>query len=170
VKRSSLPRLRIRQRTPQGWIPRQTSRRSRREAGSEAAASCTRHGHGDAGRRWPSPAWHITPDRRGGRAQPVTLPGSTLIGIFTDPLFVTSATLLTKGAGLFIYTDGLTEARTRDGDLLGQEGLAAFLAGMTSGPVSAAGLVAGTVALLGQLAVGVRDDVAVLALSVPPRS
>jgi phosphoserine phosphatase RsbU/P len=74
---------------------------------------------------------------------------------------------LASGSGLLLYTDGLTEARTADGELLGQDGLA-FLAGTgDSGPVSATRVVAGTVALLGRLDGGVRDDVAVLALSVP---
>lgn len=96
------------------------------------------------------------------------MPGGTLIGVFADPEFVTSALCLACGSGLLLYTDGLTEARTADGELLGQDGLAAFLAGTgDTGPVSATRVVAGTVALLGQLDGGVRDDVAVLALSVP---
>ena len=114
------------------------------------------------------PAWHLMPGPGGTQARPVELPGGTLIGVFADPEFVTSAMCLACGSGLLLYTDGLTEARTADGELLGQDGLAAFLAGTgDTGPVSATRVVAGTVALLGQLDGGVRDDVAVLALSVP---
>lgn len=109
------------------------------------------------------PAWRLMP----GRNLPVDLCGGTLIGVFADPPFVTTAFRLAPGSGLLLYTDGLTEARTRRGNLLGQGGLGAFLAGRRGVAVSAAQVVAGLVALLEQMSGGVRDDVALLALSVP---
>ncbi len=76
--------------------------------------------------------------------------------------------LLPPGAGLLLYTDGLTEARIPGGRLLGQDGLAAFLARPDRcGPVSATGLVADAVAPLEQRSGGACDDVALLVLSVP---
>lgn len=62
----------------------------------------------------------------------------------------------------------LTEARTGDGGLLGQDGVVAFLDGeRIRGPVSASGIIASIAALLEGLGGGVRDDVAILAMSVP---
>lgn len=117
------------------------------------------------------PAWHLTPGRESVRAQPVELPGGTLVGVFAHPRFVTTTVRLAPGSGLLLYTDGLTEARTHGGGLLGQDGLAAFFTGDTDGgPVSAPKVVADAVALLARLDGGVRDDVAMLALSVPAGS
>ncbi len=114
------------------------------------------------------PAWYLAPSREGTRVQPVDLPGGVLVGVLAEPRFVTSAVRLRPGSGLLLYTDGLTEARTWDGGLLGQDGLAAFLVGhIDHGPVSATEVVADAVALLKRLKSGVRDDVALLALSVP---
>lgn len=75
---------------------------------------------------------------------------------------------LAPGAGLLLHTDGLTEARTRGGDLFGERRLASFLASRSGPePIRAATLVADLVGLLDRLSGGVRDDVALLALSVP---
>lgn len=135
------------------------------ESAGDGAAVVTLAGGGHP------PAWHLTPGKESVRAQPVELPGGTLVGVFTDPQFVTTTVRLAPGSGLLLYTDGLTEARTRGGGLLGQDGLAAFLSGETGGrPVSATTVVAGAVALLARLDGGVRDDVAMLALSVPAGS
>lgn len=115
------------------------------------------------------PAFHLAAGRDGLQIQPVELPDGPLIGVFADPQFVTSKLRLTPGEGLLLYTDGLTEARTRDDDQLGQGGLTSFLATRKdTGPVSATSLIADAVALLEQLSGGVRDDVALLAFSVPP--
>lgn len=114
------------------------------------------------------PAWLLTPGRESVRARPVELPGGPLVGVLTDPRFVTTTVQLAPGSGLLLYTDGLTEARTGGGALLGQDGLAAFFTSETGGgPVRAAEIVAGAVTLLTRLGSGVRDDVAMLALSVP---
>lgn len=61
-------------------------------------------------------------------------------------------------------TDGLTEARTPDG-LFGDDGLSAFLTGQPR-PVTAVTLIQ-RAALINNFADGLRDDVALLALSVP---
>lgn len=60
-------------------------------------------------------------------------------------------------------TDGLTEARTPDG-LFGDDGLSAFLTGQPR-PVTAVTLIQ-RAALINNFADGLRDDVALLALSV----
>ena len=65
------------------------------------------------------PACHLTPGRGGAGNRLVELPGSTLVGVLGDPRFVTSTVRLSPGSGLLLYTDGLTEARTSDGELLG---------------------------------------------------
>lgn len=75
------------------------------------------------------PALRLTPASGGVRIQPVELPGGPLIGVFAEPRFITSTVRLAPGAGLLLYTDGLTEARIDGGCLLGQERLAAFLGG-----------------------------------------
>ncbi|MEU0670222.1 SpoIIE family protein phosphatase [Streptomyces lavendulocolor] len=72
---------------------------------------------------------------------------------------------LAPGQGLLLYTDGLTEARTADGDMLADSGLANFLA-QRPAPVAAGALIDDTVAL-DTLPDTERDDVALLALSVP---
>lgn len=61
-------------------------------------------------------------------------------------------------------TDGLTEARTPDG-LFGDDGLSAFLTGQPR-PVTAVTLIQRATALINNFADGLRDDVALLALSV----
>ncbi|WP_282798398.1 SpoIIE family protein phosphatase, partial [Streptomyces sp. CC224B] len=73
---------------------------------------------------------------------------------------------LAPGEGLFLYTDGLTEARTAQGAMLGEDGLTGFLHQRT-GPLTATTLVDDTVTLLASLTEGAGDDVALLTLSVP---
>lgn len=67
-----------------------------------------------------------------------------------------------------MYTDGLTEARTPDGAMLGEEGLMRHLA--TVGALTADDLLGSVEALLSRLGDGVSDDTALLALSVPSPS
>ncbi|MFJ5281512.1 SpoIIE family protein phosphatase [Streptomyces parvulus] len=54
---------------------------------------------------------------------------------------------MTVGESLFLYTDGLTEARTTQGAMLGEDGLTGFLHQRT-GPAAAASLIEDTVTLL----------------------
>jgi sigma-B regulation protein RsbU (phosphoserine phosphatase) len=65
-----------------------------------------------------------------------------------------------------LYTDGLTEARTHAGEEFGEDGLQSFLAGHTG--CRAAELTDRIGALLDRFDPDRADDVAVLALTVPP--
>ncbi|MFE9782186.1 PP2C family protein-serine/threonine phosphatase [Streptomyces sp. NPDC005775] len=113
------------------------------------------------------PAYHLSPiEGAGVRVEEVRAKGGMLVGAFAEATFASRTLHLEPGQGLLVYTDGLTEARTADGDMLNQDGLAAFLANRPR-PVSAAALIEDTVALLDTLPDTERDDVAVLALSVP---
>ncbi|CAL9664561.1 PP2C family protein-serine/threonine phosphatase [Streptomyces sp. enrichment culture] len=117
------------------------------------------------------PAYHLSP------AAPVAGPahtrveavhpkGGMLIGAFPHARFASTTLHLAPGQALLLYTDGLTEAHTSADTMLGDEGLTAFL---TARPAScgAAQLIEDTVGLLDTLPQGARDDVALLALSVP---
>ncbi|MGW9210034.1 PP2C family protein-serine/threonine phosphatase [Embleya sp. NPDC055664] len=115
------------------------------------------------------PAYHLSPDPDAGvRVETVRAEGGMLVGAFADATFASRTLHLAHGQGLLLYTDGLTEARTAEGARLDQEGLTAFLA-LRPGPLTAGSLVEDTVALLGTLPDSDRDDVALLALSVPAR-
>lgn len=91
--------------------------------------------------------------------------GGMLVGALDQARFASLTLHLAPGDGLLLYTDGLTEARLTDGNMLGEEGVAAFLASRSVS--SAAALVEETVTLLADLPHGTGDDVALLALSVP---
>ena len=105
--------------------------------------------------------------RADGTVDAVPTPGGQLIGILPDPRFAQADVRLAPGDALLLYTDGLTEARTPDGAMLGDEGLTAHL---TSKPGDGAdNLLANIHKLLTELGAGVGDDTALLALSVPRR-
>lgn len=113
------------------------------------------------------PAYRLSAHAPGGtRVEKVQLVGGMLVGAFTEAAFASRTLDLAPGEALLLYTDGLIEARTAGGEMLAEEGLVDFLARRT-GPVSAGALVEDTVALLGTLPDVARDDVALLALSVP---
>ncbi|MGR8010501.1 PP2C family protein-serine/threonine phosphatase [Streptomyces hypolithicus] len=116
------------------------------------------------------PTYHLIPGEQAGgvRVSPVHPKGGMLIGAFAQARFATTTVFLAPGEALLLYTDGLTEARTQDGGMLGEDGLIAFLA-QRPAPMSAAALVKDTAALLDALPEGPDDDVALLALSVPTR-
>lgn len=109
------------------------------------------------------PAYHL---RGQGVVEEVQPKGGMLIGALAEARFASHTIHLAPGEGLLFYTDGLTEARTADGQMVGEEGLAGFL-GARGAPVSAAAVVEDTVALLAGTPHGAGDDVALLALSVP---
>ncbi|MFD5129760.1 PP2C family protein-serine/threonine phosphatase [Streptomyces olindensis] len=112
-------------------------------------------------------AYHVRPDDSGAVWVKAVRPrGGMLVGAFPQAPFAQTTFSLTLGESLFLYTDGLTEARTTEGVMLGEDGLTAFLHQRT-GPVTAASLVEDTVTLLASLPDGAGDDVALLALSVP---
>ncbi|MEU6594132.1 GAF domain-containing SpoIIE family protein phosphatase [Streptomyces sp. NPDC046881] len=118
------------------------------------------------------PAYHLSPaPPEAGpatrvRVEAVRPEGGMLIGAFPGARFASTTLHLAPGQALLLYTDGLTEAHTSTGAMLGDEGLTAFL---TARPAScgAAQLVQDTVGLLDALPDGASDDVALLALSVP---
>jgi anti-sigma B factor antagonist len=60
--------------------------------------------------------------------QAVSTIGGQLIGLLHEPRFIQTTTRLYPGESLLLYTDGRLEARTPDGDMLGQERLARHLA------------------------------------------
>ncbi|MFF3849805.1 PP2C family protein-serine/threonine phosphatase [Streptomyces sp. NPDC002328] len=105
--------------------------------------------------------------RSDGRVEPIATTGGQLVGLLPDPKFISVTTRLAPGDSLLLYTDGLTEARTPDGAMLGEEGLADRLPA-TAGRGADAVLGAVT-ELLTAVGSGVSDDTALLALSVPAR-
>ncbi|MFJ5810368.1 SpoIIE family protein phosphatase [Streptomyces sp. NBC_01426] len=105
--------------------------------------------------------------RADGTVEPVSTTGGQLIGLLPDPHFVQVTTRLAPGDALLLYTDGLIEARTEDGSMLGEEGLARHLSARTTR--GADHLLATVHELFTDPGTGVSDDTALLALSVPPR-
>ncbi|MFE1198747.1 PP2C family protein-serine/threonine phosphatase [Streptomyces olivaceoviridis] len=118
------------------------------------------------------PAYHLSPAPSEAGSATHTLveavhpKGGMLIGAFPSARFASTTLHLAPGQALLLYTDGLTEAHTSTGTMLGDEGLTAFL---TARPAScgAAQLIQDIVGLLDALPEGASDDVALLALSVP---
>ncbi|MGW2033237.1 PP2C family protein-serine/threonine phosphatase [Streptomyces sp. NPDC001811] len=113
------------------------------------------------------PAYHVRPDDSGAVwVRAVRPKGGMLVGAFPQAPFARTTFSLTAGESLFLYTDGLIEARTTEGAMLGDDGLTGFLHQRT-GPVTATSLVEDSITLLASLPDGAGDDVALLALSVP---
>jgi phosphoserine phosphatase RsbU/P len=93
--------------------------------------------------------------------------GGPFLGVIDDAAFAATTIRLSAGDTLLLYTDGLTEARTGSGrDRYGDQALQAFAADLA--PATAAAAIDAITALLEGLGHGLDDDVAVLALSVPP--
>jgi serine phosphatase RsbU (regulator of sigma subunit) len=95
-------------------------------------------------------------------------PGMPL-GVLPGVAFAESVVELPSGATLVLYTDGVTEARDDGGVQFGDDGLLAVLRALPSGDAQGA-VVAVSAAVEDQLS-GSRyeaDDLAVLALAVPP--
>jgi sigma-B regulation protein RsbU (phosphoserine phosphatase) len=109
--------------------------------------------------------------RADGTAHYVTLPAGPLIGMWDDAEFVTGTIRLGPGDTLLLFTDGLTEARTPDGDSTGRYGDQALGALATSlAPTTPDAAITAITALLDSLGTCVEDDTAVLALGVPAKS
>ncbi|MGW7314873.1 PP2C family protein-serine/threonine phosphatase [Streptomyces sp. NPDC054865] len=112
------------------------------------------------------PLFHLRPGPDGAlQVHGVRPDGGMLVGALEWAHFASQTLHLAPGHGLLLYTDGLTEARLADGTMLGEDGVAAFLA--TLATTSAAALVEDTVSLVADLPHGAGDDIALLALSVP---
>ena len=103
-----------------------------------------------------------------GNAVEVGVPGLPL-GIDADVTFAETTVELEPGATLLLYTDGVTEARDDAGIQFGEKGLADLLAALTTG--NAEGAVASVSSAVEARLLASRyeaDDLAVLALAVPP--
>lgn len=87
-----------------------------------------------------------------------------LIGCLPDADFRTVTLTLAPGDTMLLYTDGLPDARL-DGRWLGDEGLHSHLVGC--GPLPAAALVAELRTLIASCDSPLRDDIALLAVSLP---
>ncbi|MFJ4952723.1 PP2C family protein-serine/threonine phosphatase [Streptomyces sp. NPDC088760] len=112
------------------------------------------------------PVFHLQPDGDGSMTVDGVRPTiGMLVGALEEARFASHTLHLAPGHGLLLYTDGLTEARTTEGSMLGEDGVAAFLA--RRGTAQAGRLVADTVNLLAALPDGADDDIALLALSAP---
>jgi len=98
--------------------------------------------------------------------------GGPFIGVFDDAVFTATTTIvLAPGDTLLLYTDGLIDARTgaRTGEArerFGEEALCELAASVV--PATATSVVTAIIELLDGFGDGLDDDVAVLALSVPP--
>lgn len=92
-----------------------------------------------------------------------TTDGGALIGILAEPRLVARTISVQPGDTLILYSDGLTEARTRTGRRYGDEALREFVRGMA--PTSATVVVDALAGLLNTFD-EVDDDVAIIALTV----
>ncbi|MCF6428298.1 PP2C family protein-serine/threonine phosphatase [Amycolatopsis tucumanensis] len=108
------------------------------------------------------PALHITAD---GAVHPMDTPGGRLLGVFPDACVTTAGTRLGPGDALFLYTDGLIEARDPRGALVGEGRLASAASGFAG--LDADAIVDRLGRLLSDLDQGVTDDTAALVLTVP---
>ena len=91
--------------------------------------------------------------------------------MWDDAEFVTGTIRLGPGDTLLLFTDGLTEARTPDGDSTGRYGDQALSALATSlAPTTPDAAITAITTLLDSLGTCVEDDTAVLALGVPAKS
>jgi sigma-B regulation protein RsbU (phosphoserine phosphatase) len=119
------------------------------------------------------PAHHLRPARRDGpdravaRTEAVSLAGGMLVGALHDADFVSRAVHLLPGEALFLYSNGLTGARTSQGARFGERGLAAHLThhAATNRALGAAAIISDLTSLLDTFPAGPADDVALLALS-----
>ena len=100
-----------------------------------------------------------------GTAQYQRMTGGSLIGILPAPRIATRTVTLAPGDILVLYTDGLTEARTADGEgRYGSNALLRFAGGLA--PATAAGVVTALAGLVAALPYGLDDDVAFMAMRV----
>lgn len=92
--------------------------------------------------------------------------GGQVLGVVAHATSTSVALRLDPGDTLLLYTDGLTEARTRRGSRYDERSLHEFLTALA--PTTAAELVTAVRTLLDGFGDGLDDDTAVLALGVPP--
>ncbi len=94
-------------------------------------------------------------------------PTGTPLGIMPDPLYDQECTTLTEPSCLMIYTDGLTEAFDRDGEMFGRKRLGEWLRNGVNFPCDAEQLCERLVTELDQFRAGtpLRDDQTFLILA-----
>ncbi len=101
---------------------------------------------------------------RDGEATPVGVPGP-MLGVVDDPVWRGAKVTIEPGDQLVLYTDGVIEARGRDGERFGEQRLRQGLAGSVT-PDSAVEQVRGALAGFG--AEGRQDDAAVVVVRCRP--
>ncbi|RAU96621.1 histidine kinase [Mycobacterium colombiense] len=106
--------------------------------------------------------------RADGAAHYVDSIGGHAVGLVTEPRFVATRFHLGPGDTLMLYTDGLTEASTGVGRERFDDRGALLRFATSHAPATAPAIVDAVHALLDDLGSGVEDDVAVLAVGVPP--
>lgn len=72
--------------------------------------------------------------RARGAAEPLPLTGEMVLGVLERLGYRTAEADLAPGDALLVYSDGITEAMTPDGELFGERRLRALLAGMGAAP------------------------------------
>jgi phosphoserine phosphatase RsbU/P len=102
-----------------------------------------------------------------GAARYVQTPGGQALGISPQPTFVASSVHMAAGDTLVLYTDGLTEARTGVDNARFDDAGALLRFAELHGPTTAHQIVADIEGVLAQLADGVQDDAAILAIGMP---
>jgi phosphoserine phosphatase RsbU/P len=103
--------------------------------------------------------------RADGTAHFLPTPGGMLVGVVPDPHFTTAGTSLETGDTLLLYTDGLTEARTKAGPRYSEEDLHTFAQSLA--PAGPQRTVTALTSLLKSFGDGLDDDTALLALGIP---
>jgi sigma-B regulation protein RsbU (phosphoserine phosphatase) len=103
--------------------------------------------------------------RADGTAETVATPGGTLIGALSAPHFASATAVLGPGDTLLLYTDGLTESRTKAGPRYSEDDLHAFA--RTLAPTGAQATIDALARLLESFGDGLEDDTALLALGMP---
>jgi len=106
--------------------------------------------------------------RADGSAEFCPLPDGQLVGVVPDARFTRAELRIDAGDTLLLYTDGLTEARVnRRRDRYDEDALHRFVADLA--PAQAPDVVRALVDLLAGFGDGIDDDVAILAIGIPPR-
>ena len=103
-----------------------------------------------------------------GTARYVDTEGGQAVGLLPSARFVSVRVRLAPGDTLVLYTDGLTEARTGVGRERYDDHDALLEFAAANSPATPAAIVEGMRSLLAGFGDGLEDDVAVMALGVPP--
>ena len=106
--------------------------------------------------------------RAAGSAEFCHLPQGQLVGIVPDAHFTRAELRIEAGDTLLLYTDGLTEARVNPERDRYDEGILQQFVGRLA-PARAPDVVEALIELLASFGDGLDDDVAILAIGIPPR-